>query len=131
MKKVVAAACALLLSAAALAAEPVLITTSKDETTEYYAHPDTFAYGSGGYSMTITALDKTESVAESLGRIKIAVTFFDCAQGEGSLYTRPTNDAHWERAGAVSIKNPTSVADELAATLCDVGRILSERDIDL
>lgn len=131
MKKVVAAACALLLSAAAFAAEPVLIVTSKDESTEYYAHPDTFAYGSGGYSMTITALDKTESVAKSLSQIKIAVTFFDCAQGEGSLYTRPTDDAQWERAGPVSIKNRTSVADELAATLCNVGQILSERDIDL
>lgn len=131
MKKVVAAACALLLSAAAFAAEPVLIVTSKDESTEYYAHPDTFAYGSSGYSMTITALDKTEGVADSLVQIKIAVTFFDCAHGEGSLYTRLTDDAQWERAGAVSIKNRTSVADELASTLCNVGQILSEQDIDL
>jgi hypothetical protein len=131
MKKLAAAACALLLSAAAFAAEPVLIVTSKDESTEYYAHPDTFAYGSSGYSMTITALDKTEGVADSLVQIKIAVTFFDCAQGEGSLYTRLTDDAQWERAGAVSIKNRTSVADELASTLCNVGQMLSEQDIDL
>lgn len=130
MKKL-AAALVLVASVNAFAAEPVLIATTADGETQFYGHPETFNADNGNLTMVVTMRERASTRFESSTQAQIGVTAYDCARGTGPLYTRPSADAAWDNPKTVSISSPKTVADRLAATLCEVGKILTEAGVDL
>jgi hypothetical protein len=133
MKKIVIAfAVALSAGTTALnAADPVLIASTADGATQFYGHPESFEKHDTSYSMEVTMVDAPAARPGTRVRAQIAVTVYDCARGTGTLYTRENSSSPWDRPGQVSISSPKTVADRLAATLCEVGKTLTEAGVDL
>jgi len=130
MKKL-AAVLVLVASVNTFAAEPVLITASADGTAQFYGHPETFNADNGNLTMVVTMRERASTRFESSTHAQIGVTAYDCARGTGPLFTRPSLDVPWDRSGTVSMANPKTVADQLAATLCKVAAEITKARVEI
>lgn len=116
MKKIIALLSTLVMSSVAMA-DPVLLTHSRDEKTQWYGYSETFTAYKDGYSVLVS--ERESGIPEN--RYYIGITKTDCARGFGVLKSRVNEGLEWVVVSNVTPKNPSLVADFLAAQLCNAG----------
>ena len=116
LKKFVLGVC--MLTSLAANAEAVFIADNADQTKQWWAYVDTITKMPDGYSVMIGMRYTQEKKSED--RLYYGVSFSDCGKGFGTLYVRATQDSEWANDNNVSMAQPTTVADAIAAEICNV-----------
>ena len=119
MKKI-AIALALATTVISAQAEEVFLVNNSQGTESWFGYPETFTKLKDAYSVLVAKrFSKADRNDE---RMYAAVSFSDCARGFGSLYLKDDERDSWRITSNFSIDANRTVADFLAANICNAGK---------
>lgn len=122
MKKIIMV-CMFVVSAFVCADEVHLVTNSA-ETESWYAYSETFTKVKDGYSVML--VHRFNKANKNDVRSWAGMSFTDCSRGYGSLYTKDSEKDNWEFTSNVSIETAKTVADIIAANICNAGEKMNK-----
>ena len=119
MKKI-GIALALAVTVISAQAEEVFLASNSQGTESWFGYPETFTKIKDAYSVLVAK--RYSQAGRDDERIFTAVSFSDCARGFGSLYMKNNESDSWRIVSNVSISASQTVADIIAANICNAGK---------